>query len=172
MDVTIRHAVEADLPQIVDIYNQSIPAGRSTADTLPIAVSDRIEWFKKHNPERRPLYVAIDVSGEMVGWVGLTSFVGGRPAYDATAEISTYIATKAQRQGLGRRLKEYMISQCPRLGVTTLLSLYFDHNPATTALNAELGFELAGHLKDIAVINGESHGLMIGLLRVPGPKKA
>jgi L-amino acid N-acyltransferase YncA len=166
MEVTIRHATESDLPEIVDIYNQSIPAGRSTADTRPIAVSDRIEWFKKHNPERRPLYVAVDQEGQIVGWVGLTSFVGGRPAYDATAEISTYIATRAQRQGLGRKLKQYMIDQCPRLGVTTLLSLYFDHNPATTALNAELGFEVAGHLKNIAIIDGESHGLIIGLLRV------
>ncbi len=32
----IRHATEADLPLIVDIYNQSIPVVGSTADTKPI----------------------------------------------------------------------------------------------------------------------------------------
>jgi hypothetical protein len=36
----IRDATEADLPAIMDIYNQSIPAGWSTADTQPIAVTD------------------------------------------------------------------------------------------------------------------------------------
>ena len=35
-------ATEADLPVIVDIYNQSIPAGWSTADTEPISVADRV----------------------------------------------------------------------------------------------------------------------------------
>ena len=41
MHILVRDATEADLPAIVDIYNQSIPGGWSTADTAPIAVADR-----------------------------------------------------------------------------------------------------------------------------------
>jgi len=40
---TIRNARETDLPAIIEIYNQSIPAGRSTADTVPITVAGRVE---------------------------------------------------------------------------------------------------------------------------------
>ena len=32
MNLTVRDATEADLPAIVDVYNQSIPGGWSTAD--------------------------------------------------------------------------------------------------------------------------------------------
>jgi L-amino acid N-acyltransferase YncA len=166
MRFTHRDATLADLPAIVAIYNESIPAGRSTADTRPVTVEERHEWFHKHDPARRPLWVALDEIGDIVGWVGLSSFYGGRPAYDATAEISMYIATRAQRQGLGRWLKQEMIAACPRLGVTTLLSMYFDHNEATAKLNTELGFEIVGHLRDIAQMHGVSRGLKIAALRV------
>jgi L-amino acid N-acyltransferase YncA len=92
----------------------------------------------------------------------------GRPAYDATAEISTYIGTDYQRRGLGRTLKQYAIAQCPALGITTVLSYHFDNNPATQKLNDELGFQVWGHLPEIAVIRGVKIGLLISGLRIPG----
>src|SRR6266704_349633 len=166
VDLCIRDATEADLPVIVDIYNQSIPAGWSTADTQPIAVADRVEWFRKFDPARRPIWVA-DVAGRVVATASLSSFYGGRPAYDATAEVSTYIATAYHRRGIGRRLKKWVIEQCPRLGVTTLLSMHFDHNEATPRINESLGFERLGHLTEIAMMHGQKRGLVIWALRIP-----
>jgi phosphinothricin acetyltransferase len=154
------------LPAIVDIYNQSIPGGWSTADTKPIAVADRVEWFRKFDPERRPIWVA-EMDGHVVAAAYLTSFYGGRPAYDATAEVSIYIATSHHRRGIGRRLKQWVIEQCARLGVTTLLSMHFDHNQATRRINESLGFEQCGHLREIAVVQGEKRGLVIWLRRIP-----
>lgn len=166
MDLVIRGATEADLPVIVDIYNQSIPAGWSTADTKPVTVADRLEWFRKFDPARRPIWVA-EVDGQVVAMTYLSSFYGGRPAYDATAEMSVYIATAFHRKGLGRQLKQWVIDQCPRLGVTTLLSMHFDHNEATRRINESLGFQQVGHLTEIAVVQGEKRGLVIWSLRIP-----
>jgi L-amino acid N-acyltransferase YncA len=162
----IRHATESDLPCIVDIYNQSIPGGWSTADTKPITVADRIDWFRKFDRQRRPIWVA-EIADEVVAWTSLVSFYGGRPAYDATAEISIYIANDYQKKGIGRFLKEYVIEQCPSLGITTLLSMYFDHNQATRHINESLGFEVLGHLNDIAIVDGKSRGLVIAGKRIP-----
>ena len=169
MELVIREATEADLPAIVDIYNQSIPAGWSTADTQPVAVADRLEWFRKFDPTKRPIWVA-EVAGRVIAAVYLSSFYGGRPAYDATAEVSTYIATAWHRQGIGRRLKQWVIDQCPRLGVTTLLSMHFDHNEATRRINASFGFVELGHLTEIAVVQGQKRGLIISALRIPPMK--
>lgn len=166
MDLLIREATEADLPAIVDIYNQSIPGGWSTADTRPITVDSRRAWFRQFDPARRPIWVA-EVDGKVVATVYLSSFYGGRPAYDATAEISTYVATAYHRRGIGRRLKEFVIGQCLRLGVTTLLSMHFDHNQATRRLNESFGFEQLGHLTGIAEVQGQRRGLMIWGLRIP-----
>ncbi len=166
MDLLIRYATEADLPAIVDIYNQSIPGGWSTADTRPVTVADRAGWFGGFDPARRPIWVA-EVGGRVIATTYLSSFYAGRPAYDATAEVSTYIATAYHRRGIGRRLKRWVIEQCPGLGVTTLLSMHFDHNEATRRINEEFGFHQVGHLTEVAVVQGHKRGLVISALRIP-----
>jgi phosphinothricin acetyltransferase len=163
--ITIRDATEGDLPAIVEIYNQSIPGGWSTADTRPISPADRREWFRRFDPRRRPIWVA-ELDGTVVGCVYLSSFYEGRPAYDKTAEISTYIARDYQGKGLGALLKMRMLEVCPRLGVENVISMYFDHNRATQRLNDMLGFVECGHLPEIAEVFGRKRGLKIAVLRV------
>jgi phosphinothricin acetyltransferase len=162
---TVRDATEADLPAIVAIYNAAIPGRTATADLEPVTVESRREWFAKHDPNRRPLWVA-EIDGEVVAWIGLSSFYGGRPAYDATAEASMYVAPHVQAKGLGRDLMKRMIAACPRFGVTTLLGMYFDHNTASRKLCESLGFEQVGHLQRIANLDGEIRGLVISALRI------
>ena len=164
--MTVRDATEADLPAIVAIYNASIPSRTATADLEPVTVESRREWFAKHDPKHRPLWVA-EVDGAVVAWIGLSSFYGGRPAYDATAEVSMYVAPAHQKRRLGRELMERMIAACPRLGVTTLLGMFFDHNEASRRLCASLGFEPCGHLERIANLDGSIRGLVIAALRIP-----
>ena len=163
--MTIRNATEADLPPIVAIYNESIPGGKATADLEPVTVESREIWFRDFDSRRRPCWVVED-DGRIVGYVSLRSFYAGRPAYDKTAEISTYISTSHQGQGLGTLLKKKMIAECPRLGVDHLLSFYFDHNEASRRVNEKLGFKDAAHLPEIAEVFGKKRGLVIAILHV------
>ena len=110
---SLRDAAAADLGAVVDIYNQSVPGGWSTADTRPVTVESRRAWFAQFDPARRPLWVC-ESAAEIAAWVGLSSFYAGRPAYDATAEISLYVGSAYQKRGLGRALKARMIEACPR----------------------------------------------------------
>mgnify|MGYP005846353955 CR=1 FL=1 len=161
----IRDATEEDLSAIVAIYNESIPGGKATADLKPVTVASRRDWFREFDPDRRPCWVAED-EGRVVGCVYLRSFYAGRPAYDQTAEISTYLAADYQGRGLGTELKKRMIAACPRLGVENLLSFYFDHNEASRHVNEKLGFRDAAHLAEIAEVFGKKRGLVIAILRV------
>jgi phosphinothricin acetyltransferase len=161
----VRDATEDDLPAIVAIYNAAIPGRTATADTQPVTVEERREWFARHDPKRRPLWVA-EIDGEVAAWIGLSSFYGGRPAYDATAEVSMYVAPAHQNRKLGRDLMRRMIAACPRLGVTTLLAMYFDHNEPSRRLCVALGFEQVGHLRRIANLDGTERGLVIAALRI------
>ncbi len=52
MNFTTRDAVETDLARIVEIYNSTIPSRMVTADTEPVSVESRLEWFYKHNPNK------------------------------------------------------------------------------------------------------------------------
>jgi L-amino acid N-acyltransferase YncA len=96
----IHDATEANLPAIVAIYNASVPGRTATADTETVSVESRRDWFRDHDPEIRPLWVAVD-DEVVAGWLSFQSFYG-RPAYHATAEISVYITPALQRKGIGR----------------------------------------------------------------------
>ena len=49
--MTIRNALERDLASVVEIYNAAVPTRKSTADTQPVSIESRSEWFHKHDPE-------------------------------------------------------------------------------------------------------------------------
>jgi L-amino acid N-acyltransferase YncA len=160
----IRPAIATDLPAIIAIYNAAIPTRLATADTEPITLESRQEWFAKHQGNR-PMWV-LEIDDRIGAWLGFTSFYGGRPAYDATAEVSLYIAPEYQRQGYGSALLQWAIDQAPSLGITTLLAMYFDHNTASQRLFTAFGFEPMGHLPEIAVLDGTKRGLVIAGKRI------
>ena len=91
----IRNAVIEDLDDIVGIYNSTIPGRMVTADTEKVTVESKKQWFYEHFPSFRPLWV-MENNEKIIGWLSFQSFYG-RPAYNATAEISIYIheATEA-----------------------------------------------------------------------------
>ncbi|MCU0527483.1 MAG: N-acetyltransferase family protein [Elainella sp. Prado103] len=163
--VQIRDATLTDLPTIIAIYNAAIPSRNSTADLVPITIESRREWFEKHDPRSRPLWV-MEVDNQVVAWIGLTSFYGGRPAYHATAEISIYIDPGHQGKGYGKQLVQRMLDQAPQLGVTTFLAVYFDHNIASRKLFDTFQFQPVGHLPEIADLDGVQRGVVIAMRKV------
>ena len=52
-----RNANSSDLPLIVEIYNSTIASRLVTADTEPVSVESRINWFEAHNADTRPLWI-------------------------------------------------------------------------------------------------------------------
>ncbi|MEN6344011.1 MAG: N-acetyltransferase family protein [Armatimonadia bacterium] len=160
MDIRIREAREEDLPAILRIYNASIPERIATADTEPVTVESRREWFREHTTRRHPLWVA-EIGGQVLGWASLSHFIHDRPAYAATAEISLYVAPECRHQGIGRRLTQAMIEYCPEVGIKTLVALIFGHNTPSLSLCKQLGFERWGFLPGIADLDGVSRDLVI-----------
>ncbi|MEY4932181.1 MAG: hypothetical protein RLZZ403_501 [Pseudomonadota bacterium] len=155
----VRDATLPDLPRIVAIYNDSIPGRLATADVDPVTVEQRRAWFERHSPERRPLWVVEDEKG-IAGWLSFESFYG-RPAYDATVELSVYIANSAQRRGIGDRLLRQALERGPSLGVKTALGFIFAHNEPSLALFRRHGFAEWGRYPDIAVLDGVERTLAV-----------
>jgi L-amino acid N-acyltransferase YncA len=157
--MTIRHAADADLPAIVDIYNAAIPGRLATADTEPVTVSQRLPWFREHDPARRPLWVAVD-GHRTLGWLSFQSFYG-RPAYHATAEVSVYVSPSHQRRGVARTLLTHAVAEAPRLQLRTLLGFIFGHNAPSLALFGLFGFERWALLPRVAELDGVERDLVI-----------
>jgi len=162
--MTVRDATQADLPAIVEIYNAAIPGRMATADTDPVSPQARQAWFREHDPDRGPLWVA-SVERSIVGWLSFQSFYG-RPAYRATAEISVYVAPGHHRSGIGRALLARAVEAAPRLGLKTLVGFVFGHNEPSLRLFTALGFERWALLPRVAELDGIERDLVIVGLRV------
>src|SRR4051812_78209 len=126
MDLQFKNATQADLKTIVEIYNSTILSGRVTADTHPVTVESKTNWFMEHSVDRRPLWTIMG-GNEIIGWVSFQSFYG-RPAYAATAEISIYLKESRRGKGIGKYVLQHCINSCPGLKIKTLLGYIFAHN--------------------------------------------
>ncbi len=155
----IRPAAASDLPGIVRIYNDSIPGRLATADTEPVTVACREEWFAAFDPARRPLWVT-EVEGRVAAWLGLRSFYG-RPAYHRTVEIAVYVAPGHQRKGLARALLAHALAASPGLGIATILAFVFAHNAPSVRLFEACGFEGWGLLPRVAELDGVERDVLI-----------
>ncbi len=131
-----------------------------TADTEPVSVESRQKWFDEHSPDKRPLWVIENSNGQIVGWISFQSFYG-RPAYDATVEISIYLDGAQRGKGLGKQVLQYCLDKAPAFGVTTLLGFIFAHNEPSLKLFKHFGFQEWAHLPGIALLDGQERGLKI-----------
>lgn len=156
--MSIRLANQADLAAIVAIYNETIPSRMVTADTEVASVADKQLWFDSHN-ERRPIYV-YEQAGEVIAWLSYKSFYG-RPAYNGTVEISIYLATKAQGQGLGKKLLTFAEQQAKALNINVLLAFIFSHNTPSIKLFQRFEYETWGVLPHIATMDEQAYSLTI-----------
>ncbi|QAY67675.1 GNAT family N-acetyltransferase [Paenibacillus protaetiae] len=157
---TIADAEWSDLPHIVAIYNSTVAGRMVTADLEPVTLESRRRWFEEHSPDFRPLWVMKSAQGDIMAWLSFQSFYG-RPAYNATAELSIYIAEEHRAKGLGSVLVRKAIDECPRLGVRTLLGFVFGHNEPSLALLRKFGFQEWANLPRVAELDGVERDLII-----------
>ena len=156
---THRLATRGDLAQIVEIYNATIPSRQVTADTEPVSVESRVEWFEHHRPDFRPLWV-VEVDGHIAAWLSFSSFYG-RPAYNKTAELSVYVHDSFRHHGLGSYLLKQAIAHAPSIKVETLLGFIFGHNEPSLRLFEKFGFARWGELPKVASLDSVERDLVI-----------
>jgi L-amino acid N-acyltransferase YncA len=149
-----------DLPRIVEIYNSTVAGRMVTADTEPVSVSSRLHWFNDHSSHKRPLWVIESEANDIIGWVSFQSFYG-RPAYDATAEISIYLDASVRGNGVGKKVLDHAIQSCGSLRIKTILGYIFSHNEPSIKLFESFGFKVWGVFPNIAVLDGVERSVTV-----------
>lgn len=157
--IVYRDATRDDLGKIVAIYNSTVASRMVTADTQPVSVESKIAWFEEHGGDR-PLWVVENEAREIVGWVSFQSFYG-RPAYQATAEVSIYLDESKRGKGLGKAILAHVENSCSRFNIKTLVGYIFSHNAPSLALFHKAGFSDWALLPNIAELDGVERSLTI-----------
>ncbi len=159
MPLSFTYATINDLEKIVSTYNSTIASRLVTADLEPVSVESKLAWFKTHTQSQRPLWLIYDEEN-YAGWMSFSSFYG-RPAYDATVEVSIYLEEQARGKGVGKACLTKAFEACKELQIKTLLGFIFDHNEPSLKLFYNMGFEKWAHLPNIANMVDAERGLII-----------
>ncbi|WP_051273701.1 GNAT family N-acetyltransferase [Desulfotruncus alcoholivorax] len=107
----------------------------------------------------------MEINNTVIGWLSFSPFYN-RPAYDATAEISIYIAEGYRGRGIGKKLLTTAIEESPKLGITTLLGFVFAHNKPSINLFTKMKFDRWGYLPGVASLDGIEKDLLILGLKI------
>ncbi len=159
MEISFAYAKQTDLQKIVATYNSTIASRLVTADLEPVTAQSKQAWFEAHSPNKRPLWLVF-VDGAYAGWMSFNSFYG-RPAYDATVEVSIYLEETMRGKGLGKASLNKAFEACQALNIKTLLGFIFDHNEPSLKLFEVMGFQKWAHLPRIANMIDTERGLII-----------
>lgn len=150
---TIRPAVRADLPQLVDTYNHYIEHTVATFDPDPVTVADRSAWFETFadtGPHR--LLVACD--GEQVLGCASSGPYRTHAAFARTVEFGIYLDPGVRARGIGSALYSALLDALHGEPVHVAVAGIALPNEASVALHRKFGFAPIGVFEEYAFKGG------------------
>jgi len=148
-DLMIRAAVNADIPQLADLYNHYILTSAATFDTEPHTVSAKREWFSTYSDSGAyRVMVAVDTDGQTVGHAS-SSAPYPTSAYDNSLPTSVYLLPGEVGRGVGTRLWYALYDELAKVEeLHQLFALITLPNDASIAMTEKVGYTLSGVWKE------------------------
>ncbi len=147
MTIVIRRATRADVPVILEIYNDAVLHTTASADYEPRSLESRYEWFEEHARAGYSIFVAENETGEVVGWSSLSPY-RERYGYRFTAENSIYVHPVWRGRGVGKLLLPPLLDAARTMGLHAILAAISADNEVSLKLHAQFGFEKVAHFKE------------------------
>jgi L-amino acid N-acyltransferase len=145
--VDIRAAEPADLPALLEIYNEAVANTTASWDYDPWTPVRHADWYAHKAEAGFPLLVAVE-DGLVLGYATYGEF-HPKVGYATTREHSIYLRAQGRGRGLGRTLMSELIEVARADGVHTLIGLLSADNEASMRLHTSLGFVEVGRLPEV-----------------------
>ena len=145
--LSIRNAVEADLPAILAIYNDAV--ANTTAiwnDTLS-DISGRRAWWQERVAAAYPVLVG-EVDGACAGYATYGPF-RANDGYRHSRELSIYVDAAYRRQGIASALMDALETHARANAVHVLLGGIEAGNAGSIALHEKHGFTRSAYLEQV-----------------------
>ncbi len=145
--------VPGDGPAVLAVYAEGISGGNATFETqVPT-------WADFDQAHVRACRFVAELDGNFVGWAALTPS-SQRCAYLGVADVSVYVASHAQGQGVGSALLGALVPASEDEGFWTLTAGIFRSNQASIHLHLKYGFRLIGYNERVGLLHGEWRDVM------------
>jgi len=149
MSHEIRDALPADLPAILDIYNDAVRNTTAIWNETPVDLANRQAWFDARAQQGYPILVAVDGADVL----GYASFGDWRPfeGFRHTVEHSVYVRSDQRGKGLGPALMHALIERAQGGGKHVMVAAIESGNAASVHLHEQLGFVVTGQMPQVGV---------------------
>lgn len=152
--MTIRAALESDIPALLEIYNSEVEQGVATLDLNPRTLGEWREWFFAHQTDTHFILVA-EENGSVAGYASLSEY-RQKEAFSSTAELSVYIDRDFRRRGAASALMEAVLEKARGCGkLHSVVSVITAENEASERLHAKFGFTFCGTLHEVGFKHGK-----------------
>jgi L-amino acid N-acyltransferase YncA len=168
--MTIRAAIDADLPGILPIYNHAVEHTTAVFEYRPQTLDMRREWFRAKQAASLPVFVAVDdADGDRV--LGFATYGPFRawPAYKYSVEHSVYVDPAVQRQGLGTALVRAVLADARARDLHVVMAGITADNVVSLRLHERHGFKEVAHIPQVGYKFGKWLDLKFLQLVLEGP---
>ena len=144
----IDDASEADLPGILEIYNDAVHHTLAIWNETPVDLANRLDWWHARRAQGYPVLVARDSDGTVLGYA---SFGDWRPfeGFRHTVEHSVYIHPSARGRGVARGLMTALIERAREASKHVMVAGIESGNAASLALHRRLGFTVTAEMPQV-----------------------
>jgi len=145
--ITLRDATAADLPEILDIYNDVILTTTAVYSEKPHTLEMRQAWFNERKQAGFPVIVAVQ-ENKIVGF-GTYGHFRVWPCYRFTVEHSVYVHRDSRGQGISKVLLSEIIDHARKGGMHALIAGVDSENDISLKLHLQFGFERVARFKEV-----------------------
>jgi phosphinothricin acetyltransferase len=143
----IRNATEADLQQMLDIYNEIIANTTAVFQYDLHTLEMRREWFAQKQKDGFPVFVA-EENGEALGFSTIGPFRNWQ-AYKYSVENSVYVRTDLRGKGIGKLLLQATIDAAKEMKMHTIIAGIDASNEASIEMHKKFGFIEVAYFKEV-----------------------
>ena len=154
-DFSIRFVEPQDAGAIAEIYAPSIENSAISFEEVAPSTDEMRVRIEKVS-QKFPWLVAVTESGQIVGYA-YASPHRDRAAYRWSVEVSAYVRTGFQGQGIGRKLYEKLLENLRQRNFYRAFAGVTLPNPGSIALHEGFGFEHLGTYAKVGFKNGQWH---------------
>jgi phosphinothricin acetyltransferase len=147
LQITLRDATEADLPAILDIYNDAILTTTSVYSEKPHTLEMRQAWFNERKQAGFPVIAAVQ-DDKIVGFATYGHFRVW-PCYRFTVEHSLYVHCDSRGQGISKLLLNEVIDHARKAGKHAMIAGVDSENDISLKLHLQFGFEQVARFKEV-----------------------
>lgn len=164
----IRDAELADLPGILEIYNEVICHSTSVYATDPVTLEDRRIWLEARRARGFPVLVSVE-SGTVAGFASFGDWRAPN-GYRYTVEHSVHVRSDLRGQGHGSRLVDALIERGRSLQLHVMMGGIDAANRDSIRFHERLGFTKVAEIREVGRKFGRWLDLvfMQRLLEAPG----